>query len=42
VKRVPYWRDRGATLTVCEENLLKIGYPPYLLDIYLRATYERG
>lgn len=42
VKRIPYWRDRGATLKVCEDNLLKIGYPPYLLDIYLRATYERG
>lgn len=42
IKRVPYWRDNGATLEVCEANLRKIGYPPYLLDIYLRATYERG
>lgn len=42
VKRVPHWRDNGATLKVCEDNLLTIGYPPYLLDIYLRATYERG
>jgi hypoxanthine-guanine phosphoribosyltransferase len=42
IKRVPYWRDHGASLAVCEENLLKIGYPRYLLDIYLRATYERG
>ncbi len=42
VKRVPFWRDAGASLRVCEENLLKIGYPRYIVDIYLRATYERG
>jgi hypoxanthine phosphoribosyltransferase len=42
IKRVPYWRDNGASLEICEKNLLKIGYPQYLLDIYLRATYERG
>ncbi len=42
IKRVPYWRDNGASLKVCEENLLRIGYPRYILDIYLRATYERG
>jgi hypothetical protein len=42
IKRVPHWRDAGASLKVCEENLLRIGYPRYLLDIYLRATYERG
>lgn len=42
VKRVPFWRDQGATLTACEANLLKIGYPQYLVDIYLRPTYERG
>lgn len=42
IKRVPHWRNNGATLKVCEENLLKIGYPRYMLDIYLRATYERG
>lgn len=42
IKRVPHWRDHGASLKVCEENLLKIGYPRYLIDIYLRATYERG
>lgn len=42
IKRVPYWRDRGASLKDCEENLLRIGYPRYILDIYLRATYERG
>jgi hypoxanthine phosphoribosyltransferase len=42
IKRVPFWRDHGASIKVCEENLLRIGYPRYLLDIYLRATYERG
>jgi hypoxanthine phosphoribosyltransferase len=42
VKRVPYWRDHGATLKVCEDNLVKIGYPRYMIDIYLRPTYERG
>jgi len=42
VKRVPHWRSNGATLADCENNLRKIGYPQYLIDIYLRATYERG
>jgi hypoxanthine phosphoribosyltransferase len=42
IKRVPFWRDNGASLKICEDNLLRIGYPRYLLDIYLRATYERG
>ncbi len=42
IKRIPHWRDNGASLKVCEENLLKIGYPRYILDIYMRATYERG
>ncbi len=42
VKRVPHWRDAGASLKQCEENLTQIGYPRYLMDIYLRATYERG
>ncbi|NDJ77868.1 MAG: hypothetical protein GYB65_16585, partial [Chloroflexi bacterium] len=42
IKRVPHWRDNGATLDECKANLEKIGYPVYLLDTYLRATYERG
>lgn len=42
IKRVPHWRDNGATIEQCRENLLMIGYPNYLLDIYVRATYERG
>lgn len=42
IKRVPYWRDHGATLQQCEASLRKIGYPDYLVDIYTRPTYERG
>jgi len=42
IKRVPHWRDNGASLKMCEDNLLRIGYPRYIIDIYLRATYERG
>ncbi|MBI5960724.1 MAG: hypothetical protein HY866_18440 [Chloroflexi bacterium] len=42
IKRVPYWRDHGATLDECETNLRTIGYPDYLMETYLRATYERG
>jgi hypoxanthine-guanine phosphoribosyltransferase len=42
IKRVPFWRDNGATLEECENNLHMIGYPDYLLETYLRATYERG
>jgi hypoxanthine phosphoribosyltransferase len=42
IKRVPHWRDNGASIKDCEDNLVKIGYPRYMIDIYLRATYERG
>lgn len=42
IKRVPYWRDNGATIETCENNLQVIGYPQYMIDIYLRPTYERG
>lgn len=42
IKRVPHWRDNGARIGDCEANLQKIGYPQYLIDIYLRPTYERG
>lgn len=42
IKRVPHWRDNGASLSTCDENLRKIGYPSYLIDVYLRPTYERG
>ncbi len=42
IKRVPFWRDNGATMQDCEANLRTIGYPDYLIEIYLRPTYERG
>lgn len=42
IKRVPHWRDNGASIKACEANLQKIGYPPYLIEVYLRPTYERG
>jgi hypoxanthine phosphoribosyltransferase len=42
IKRVPFWRNNGATIQACEANLRAIGYPDYLIDIYLRPTYERG
>ncbi|MGB7339365.1 MAG: phosphoribosyltransferase [Phototrophicaceae bacterium] len=42
IKRVPYWRDAGAPIATCEDNLKRIGYPQYLIDVYLRPTYERG
>lgn len=42
IKRVPFWRDNGASIKACEANLKKIGYPSYLIDVYLRPTYERG
>jgi hypothetical protein len=42
IKRVPFWRDSGATLDECASNLREIGYPEYLVEKYLRATYERG
>lgn len=42
IKRVPFWRDNGATIQICEQNLRTIGYPDYLIDVYLRPTYERG
>ena len=42
IKRVPFWRDHGATIQDCEANLRTIGYPDYMIEIYLRATYERG
>lgn len=42
IKRVPYWRDNGANIETCEQSLKKIGYPQYMIDIYLRPTYERG
>jgi hypoxanthine phosphoribosyltransferase len=42
IKRVPFWRDNGASIQACEANLRLIGYPDYLIETYLRPTYERG
>jgi hypoxanthine phosphoribosyltransferase len=39
VKRVPYWRGRGASRSECERNLYAIGYPRYLIDLYLPLVY---
>jgi hypoxanthine-guanine phosphoribosyltransferase len=39
IKRVPHWRERGATRAECRENLIAIGYPEYLIDLYLLAAY---
>lgn len=41
IKRVPYWRGRGATLEDCEANLKAIGYPDYLIQRYLTLAYRR-
>jgi hypoxanthine phosphoribosyltransferase len=42
IKRVPHWRDNGASMQECDGNPKKIGYPQYLIDVYLKPTYERG
>jgi hypoxanthine phosphoribosyltransferase len=40
IKRVPYWQTLGASLIDCEENLRAIGYPQYLIDLYLPLAYD--
>lgn len=40
IKRVPHWRDLGAGQDECEENLKAIGYPQYLIDLYLPLAYQ--
>lgn len=40
IKRVPYWRSRGADQAACVANLHSIGYPDYLIDQYLPAAFE--
>lgn len=39
VKRVPYWRSKGASQAECAANLAAIGYPPYLIERYLPLAY---
>jgi hypoxanthine phosphoribosyltransferase len=41
IKRVPYWRQKGASLADCEANLGAIGYPDYLIELYLTAAYAQ-
>ncbi len=42
IKRVPHWRDQGATMADCESNLVAVGYPHYLIDLYLAAAFARS
>ena len=39
IKRVPYWRDQGATIDDCRSNLVAIGYANYLIDLYLASAF---
>lgn len=39
VKRVPYWRSKGASLADCAANLANIGYSDYLVERYLPLAY---
>lgn len=40
IKRVPHWRERGASMAACAANLRAIGYPDYLIEQYLVAAFE--
>ena len=40
IKRVPVWRDRGASAAECRRRLIQlIGYGPELVDYYLPQAY---
>lgn len=39
IKRVTYWRERGASERDCHANLVAIGYPEYLIDLYLSSAF---
>lgn len=39
IKRVSYWHERGATQADCHANLIAIGYPEYLIDLYLPSAF---
>jgi hypothetical protein len=41
VKRVPFWRNNGATLTVCEANLRKSAIPA-ICSIFISAPLMSG
>jgi hypoxanthine-guanine phosphoribosyltransferase len=40
IKRVPHWRDLGASEADCRANLVAIGYPNYLIDLYLGSAFN--
>ncbi|MBZ0302292.1 MAG: phosphoribosyltransferase [Anaerolineae bacterium] len=40
IKRVRYWCNQGAGLSDCHANLAAIGYPEYLIDLYLPSAFE--
>ncbi|RMF82628.1 MAG: phosphoribosyltransferase [Chloroflexi bacterium] len=40
IKRVPHWQAQGASQDACEANLRAIGYPNYLIDLYLPMAYS--
>jgi hypoxanthine phosphoribosyltransferase len=43
VKRVPVWRQRGASEKECRRRLVElIGYPEYLADQYLPSAYAQA
>lgn len=43
VKRVPVWKERGASESECRSRLVElIGYPESLVDYYLPLTYSGG
>lgn len=41
IKRVPYWKSKGASQTDCAANLSAIGYPCYLIDLYLPSAFNQ-
>lgn len=41
MKRVPYWREQGASRQECIGNLFKIGYPQYLIDDWFHVAWQR-
>ncbi len=43
VKRVPVWKERGASEQECDRRLVElIGFPRPLVDYYLPRSYESG
>ena len=40
IKRVSFWRGQGASLHDCRANLIAIGYPEYLIELYLESAFN--